>query len=292
MSLRKIFYVERGATHKIIYFFGIKIRLKKFSKKAATIAEHYSREAYAALSVSKLHSQVFPQFKHCNVDKIITIVGCGPSIQYYNNEANYLNIALNKAVLLDNIDWEYIFSFDAAILRTCPGYLDIIKQKKGIKFIGKFLNPEFGHNFPEIKDEKKYNIYRYYASNRNGMPSLKDFEYELHNDLTTYPLPDYWSISFSALAFALWTYPKKIYLVGLDTAQVGNFFDGPSAYHWKKMIEGYKKMKNFVQIYYPETEIISVNPVGLRGIFKDVYTESYIADHPELSDRNVSILKN
>ena len=289
--LRKIFSVQYDETHKIIYILGIKIRLQKYSKQTAIIAEHCAKEAYSALSVSKLHSQVFPQFKNCNIGKNVTIIGCGPTIKYYNNEANYKNIALNKAILLDNINFDYIFSFDSTILNTCPGYIDTIKQKSGIKFIGKFLNPEFKQNFPEIKHEEKHNIYRYYVSKRNGIPSLKTFEYELHSDITTYPLPDYYSIAFAALKFTLWTYPDKIYLVGLDTAQTGNFFDGPSQYHWKKMIEGYHKFKRFAQIYYPETEIISVNPIGLKGIFKDVYTKSFVKEHPELKNQKIEIIE-
>ena len=38
---------------------------------------------------------------------------------------------------------------------------------------------------------------------------------------------------------------------------------------------GYARTKMFARQYYPETEIISINPVGLRGLFKDVYTEEY-----------------
>lgn len=288
--IKKFFSIELDVTHKIIWFCGIKIRLAKFDKQTALISDCCAREAFSALEVSKLHSKVFPQFKHCNVGKNITIIGCGPSIQYYNNEANYLNLALNKAILLDNINYEYIFSFDSNILKTCPGYIEIIKQKKGIKFIGKFLSPEFGYNFPEIKNEEENNIYRYYAAKRHGMPSLKRFEYELHNDLTTYPLPDFYSISFAALHFALWTYPDKIYLVGLDTAPVGNLFDGPTSYHYKMMIEGYKKFKEFTKMYYPETEIISINPIGLKGLFKDVYTQKFIDEHPEIKNQNVEIL--
>lgn len=291
MNLEKMFSIKYDAAHKVVCICGIKIRLQKYNKKTANIIENCAKEVYSALSVSKLHSQVFPQFKHCNANKNVTIIGCGPSISYYNGEANYVNLALNKAILLDNIDFDYIFAFDSALLKTCPRYLDIIKQKKGLKFIGKFLNPEFKQNFPEIKDEEKYNIYRYYAAKRLGAPSLKSFEYELYSDITTYPLPDYYSIAFAALKFTLWTYPQKIYLVGLDTAQVGNFFDGPSTYNWKKMIEGYKKFKNFAKIYYPETEIISVNPIGLKGIFKDVYTQAFVDVHPELKEQEIEIIQ-
>ena len=288
--LKKIFSIEKDVTHKIIQFCGIKFRLLKFNRQTSLISECCAREIYSALEVSKLHSQVFPKFKNCNANKNVTIVGCGPTIQYYDNEINSLNLALNKSILRDNIEFDYIFATDSYLLKTCPGYLDIIKNKKGIKFIGKYLNPEFGLNFPIIKDEEKYNIYRYYTASRRGLPSLKQFEYEIHDDITTYPLPGYYSISFAALKFILWTYPDKIYLVGLDTAHVGNFFDGASSYNYKKMIEGYKRFKAFAEKYYPETEIISVNPVGLKGIFKEVYTQRYVDEHPELLNENIEII--
>ena len=35
------------------------------------------------------------------------------------------------------------------------------------------------------------------------------------------------------------------------------------------IIEAYKKFKQFAQKYYPDVEIISINPVGLKGLFKD-----------------------
>ena len=50
-------------------------------------------------------------------------------------------------------------------------------------------------------------------------------------------------------------------------------------------------LKNIISNLYPKTEIISVNPVGLKGLFKDVYTQSYVDEHPELLNENIEILK-
>ena len=38
----------------------------------------------------------------------------------------------------------------------------------------------------------------------------------------------------------------------------------------EKIIAAYKKFKAFAHKYYPDIEIISINPVGLKGLFKDV----------------------
>ncbi len=50
-------------------------------------------------------------------------------------------------------------------------------------------------------------------------------------------------------------------------------------------------MKGFAKTYYPETEIISVNPVGLKGLFHDVYTESYLNEHSEIDRNDVELLR-
>ena len=51
-------------------------------------------------------------------------------------------------------------------------------------------------------------------------------------------------------------------------------------------------MKKFAEVYYPETEIISVNPIGLKGLFRDVYTESFLTEHPEIDKKTVEILND
>ena len=39
------------------------------------------------------------------------------------------------------------------------------------------------------------------------------------------------------------------------------------------IIDGYVRLKEFAEIYYPDVEIISVNPVGLKGLFADIYMD-------------------
>ena len=51
---------------------------------------------------------------------------------------------------------------------------------------------------------------------------------------------------------------------------------------WGNPLYDWKKMKEFAELYYPDTEIISVNPVGLKGLFKDEFTETYIENKLEL----------
>ena len=42
------------------------------------------------------------------------------------------------------------------------------------------------------------------------------------------------------------------------------------------VIDGWRRMKKFANVYYPDTEIISINPVGLKGIFRDEYQKEIV----------------
>lgn len=284
-----------------ITIFGIKIKIKPLSMGFQNfISKIVAREVYSAMEVKELHKETFSRFLDYNVGKSVAIWGCGPTIKHYNNELNTVNVALNKALFLDNTDFAFSFAQDAAILRTCPGYIDKIKAKKEVvKFIGNFLQPQHHLNMPVIKEAEKYNIFKYYSAARMWLPAM-DFSWELFPDITCHPLADFSSISFAALHFALFTHPDKIYLIGLDSNIGGvNLFDCHNpAFNSKKggnydiynMLRGYKKFKEFAKIYYPDVEIISVNPVGLKGLFKDVYTQSYVNEYPELLKENVEII--
>lgn len=117
-------------------------------------------------------------------------------------------------------------------------------------------------------------------------------------DISVNPLPCFGSITFAALAFALWTNPKRIFLVGCDATFDGHF-DGSTMlsqdndwtnFYYDVNTEGWSKFKKFVELYYPNTKIISINPVRLKGMFTDVYTEQYLLNHPEIDRSNISVI--
>lgn len=294
--LKKIFSIKKiyAGTRIQITFLGIKIKIKPISFCLQNIiSEIATREMYSAIEVSDLHKRTFPKFKNKHINDELAIVGCGPTVQYYKNELNTKNIALNAAILIDNINYTYTFAHDGGLLKYIQNYFEIIKNKELISFLGKFLEPSFTLNMPEIKYGEEYNIYRYYTSARRYLFGL-DYSFEsIYPNIDIHPLADYNSVSFSALHFALYTYPKKIYLIGLDTNKGGiNFFEKcDGLYNTKNMLRGYQKFKEFTKMYYPETEIISVNPVGLKDIFKGVYTQSYVDAHPELLKKEIEIIK-
>ena len=94
------------------------------------------------------------------------------------------------------------------------------------------------------------------------------------------------------MQFALFTNPKRIYLVGCDCS-IGHFHAEAQNGHGADLSgikEAWIKLNKYILNYNYKTEIISVNPVGLKGMFKDVYTQSYVDAHPELLNEDIEIL--
>ena len=108
---------------------------------------------------------------------------------------------------------------------------------------------------------------------RTDWAPVRYFSSKFAYDISTQPLGCFGSVVFPALQFALWTNPRRLYLVGCDCSLSGYSYDKEYKNFLlpNKIIEAYREFKIFASKYYPETEIISVNPVGLKGIFTDEY---------------------
>lgn len=171
--------------------------------------------------------------------------------------------------MCDKIKFDYLFVQDFFSIRN---YIDEFSNYKCSKFIGRYLT-EIWWSIPENFFTKQEKCFQYYSA----FPSE-----EIYTDIECMPLMDFNSISFPALHFALYTHPRRIYLVGCDTNN-GKYFNNEKylgIMSVDKMIRGYLKLKDFIFRHYPDTEIISINPVGLKGFFKDIYTNK----EPEKSD--------
>lgn len=219
-----------------------------------------------ALSVYNQHQKVFPKYKNINSGKDIVLVATGPSLQNYVPIENAIHIGVNRAFQYSSINFDYLFLQDYS--GSTKDYIeDFVSYKEDTvkKFIG-FLNYDLErHCIIPDKYSNSNNIERYY----NVHPLIKNhFTY----DIASEPLADAYSITFPAMQFALWTNPKRIYLVGCDCNNTGHFDKQTNVLAVDSVIDGWKRMKDFAQTYYPDTEIISINPVGLKGIFNEEYT--------------------
>lgn len=246
---------------KKVYFSGDQIIINQNTKLM---------ELYIPAAIQ--HQKVFPKYQGCNKGKAVVVCATGPSFDKYVPIDGAIHIGVNSACLKEGIQWDYEFAYDFG---GKDFYDKVIEHTSGIVFSGNnYKNPE--HAIPRyyLDLPKVENIY---ADSYDYWLYGNDLEkwglYVFNPDIDKTPIKSYGSSALVAFQFALWTHPDTIYLVGADCSAGGH-----SSVHkfgstdYTFMIEPWRKMAEFAKHYYPDVKIISVNPVGLKGIFEDMYT--------------------
>lgn len=280
-SIKSIFSIKNGENkgEKILTIFGIKINYK--TKEGRIIAQRNAilRGVQRSITTALLHQKTFSEFKNIYNGKTVVLIGAGPTVNYFEPINDAVYVGCNRAFLFDKVKFDYLFSIDKAGIDQYYEEFAAYKGNNCIKFIGdQNLSKEF--QIPEsyannLKNARRYKTDAGYLS------------YKFALDIDSEPLGNFCTVSLQALQFILYTNPKKIYIVGIDctVASQGHFqgksYDNSlrnesSKENDQNAIIYYKQLKSFVEKYYPDTEIISINPVGLKGIFKDEYTQKYI----------------
>lgn len=225
------------------------------------------------IATAELHKSTFAGYRNKFAGKNIVLVGAGPSLKKFKPIKDAIYVGLNRAFLYDGVKFDFLFSIDKAGIDQI---YDQFIEYQAVKFLGdQNLGPMY--QIPEsvinkIKDVKRYKTDAGFSS-------------QFATDIEYMPLGNFNTISLQAMQFILYTNPAKIYLVGIDCSNAGHFTDntknhikdfdiekrGENLTQWANIsVEFWKELQKFAQTYYPETEIISVNPVGLRGIFTDL----------------------
>lgn len=246
---------------------------KYINKKMSELKYSMAYSNAAALT----NKETFSDIKNCNKGKSVVLCGAGPSLKKYKPIEDGLHIALNRALLNENVKFDWFIADDWDGIDFMQNELE---QYDCIKF--------FGHQIGCIEREipesfrLKCGARRYYTDSF----IVNGFKSEFICDIDKMPVGNITNIALSAMQIALFSNPDKIYIVGCDATSDGHFVDSKniSDEQKKRQIEDMKmavsgqeviklwlKLKEFANAFYPDTEIISVNPVGLTGIFKDVY---------------------
>lgn len=265
---------------KIFYVFGKKIfEFKQNNNISLEQIEniHVQNLALATHGYLKKYKDIY-------VGKDIFILACGSTLNYFNVvKDNSVYIGVNRAYKQKNIKLDYLFvqdqfpegmrELDNYIGNNCKKFYGILSNCHRIKFLHCKRIP---HNITN-----RQNVFMYY------LESIVSHNWPY--DISLEPFGEFKSTVFSALQFALYTNPKHIYLVGCDCDTYGYFYGDDKLHTYPHLIPQWYKAKEHIDEVYPKIEVISINPVNLKGLFKDVYTENYLKDHPEI--KNVEILK-
>lgn len=248
----------------------------EFGIDAIISHENAIKDIYIPASI--LHQKVFPKYKGINKGKTVVLVGTAPTLDYYTPIENAVHMGVNQAFKRDDIQLDYLFRCDRAVNSEVEEMTRQYKGKKCKKFYGyqyrfRYPIPEYLRDNPDV--ESFYCLS--YDYGKYGHNLDKDRFFFFPPDISISPFKSYGTTMFIVLQFALWTHPDKIYLVGCDCSSGhASTADDNSGSSYSYLIEPWKKAKEFTEDFYPDVEIVSINPVGLKGLFKDVYTEEYL----------------
>ncbi len=243
-------------------------------KRINSEVEEYIRFSEMTLEASLLHQKVFPKYKNCLRGKSVAVFGAGQSLDQYAPLSDVVQMGVNGAFTCDKLALDFLFYQDY-ISRDRQDKINNYRLGKCKKFYGIHYMGGLEAVIPEF-DALKADAERYFFYDLPKHIFPFDFTY----DLAAKPFITYSSTIFIPLQFALYTHPDKLYIVGCDCANTGHFkncdtFQPCPSYKnmdgLENILSGWKKFKRFQEAFYPDIEVISVNPVGLKGMFKDLY---------------------
>lgn len=219
------------------------------------------------------NTAAFKKFENCNYGKDVVVVASGPTMQYYKPLKSAIHIGMNSTWKRNDINFDYFFVLDWIREQRFYDLWDgIFKNVKGEIFIARYLrNSLRGRKleYPVLTGIEEKRIHRFWK---------ETYSSDIYQNICYHALMNYSSVVFPAIQFAFYTHPKRIYLVGCDVSNKGDFDQIENIFpRWQLNILkcGYARIKEFAEQHYPQTEIISINPVGLKGLFQDEFTENF-----------------
>lgn len=216
------------------------------------------------------HPAVFEKYREIHTGQDIVIVGAGPTLDDYTPIPGAIHIGVNRTYQCKKLQLDYLFAQDGGPVTELK---ELTNYRKGKcrKFFG--IHPikevtQFSESFVKENEAE-----RYYFINMNP----KDSYLSLPLDLAHQPLACAYSVITCAFQFALWCRPRRIYIVGCDCSSSG-YFQGDSGVckqylPTNELQQEWAWLADFAKRYYRDVEIISINPVGLKGLFKDEVTK-------------------
>ncbi|WP_300807498.1 hypothetical protein [uncultured Desulfovibrio sp.] len=216
-------------------------------------------------SLQKEHSMLlkalFPQIK----GKKVVIAAAGKSGIFFQPIKETIYIGINSAYRLKNIPFDFIFIQDNINLIV----QDLLNNNRQCNIVcGQHVS------YPNIRIEATFpNNLRYYVAS-----VLSGSKQKFTSDIQTSPISDFTSTIFSALQIILACQPAAIYLVGCDCSGVGNVGGFSIRTTYNRLIPCWRKFADFVRENYPSVQISSIHPIGLRGLFKNIYQNDKVEE--------------
>jgi hypothetical protein len=204
---------------------------------------------------------VFAEYRDRHAGKEAIVFATGPTLKAYDyleDDGTRLKVGVNSMALRDiALDYYFCGHVDG---RSMP-YLDGLSGLKvGIEKFGYVtLNGVSSAGWLSLDKAKSLGLKPY------GLTTQITFGQDISRSCLVNHL-----IIFSALQFLVYTGVSKIYLVGSDATQLvscDNYYLDNN-----RNIERVKDVfKQFADSVCGEVDIVSINPIGLEGMFTDVF---------------------
>lgn len=246
------------------------------------------------------HTKTFGPYKGAFRGRSVVICGTGPTLTRYAMNDRHVHIGLNSIIFKEDMAPKLDFyfcqdypskgqhpgdaTFEAAVAELEAKHIAGIADLHCVRFIGHNLGDLWRLSVPYDEMERR-GYQRYF--------NLPDESYRFYPDIRYACLHGGGSVIFSALQFALFGMPNRIYLVGCDgyAYKKKNYYeekqsDFANANDEYKTSEEriqflnevfrnrYHELQEFVTYSYPHTEIIMVNPKYYGGIFRETVTDA------------------
>lgn len=235
----------------------------------------YQNSLYS--KVLSTHKDVFEKYKDLHKGESAVLIFTGETVKKFNH--NILKDKIIKYISVDtsftdyNINFDYYFALEYNIVKdsftNLSKFNNLKMAKKFYGMISPINNSELIIPEDICSRDKAQRFYAHSVYYDNGymMPRA---EYAV--DLCSDPLLCIGTIPVVAIQFLLYAGFDKIYLVGCDYTKdsILNYERRYLNKDLESIIYNWKKFSFFAQTYYPNTEIISINPIGLKGIFKEL----------------------
>lgn len=238
----------------------------------------FLRVSAANISASICNKECFRSIKNCNEGKMVVLCGAGSTLQKYVPISGAVHVALNRALLYKRVKYDWFIADDWDGINF---FQEEIVKYDCIKFFGRHFLGDCECEIPES--------FRIACKARHFYSDLylvgNGFDSKFICDIDTMAIGNMPNIALEAMQIVLFSHPSKIYLVGCDASE-GHFIQPPNldkirikkhkedlkmAVSSDRVIQKWYELKEFADTFYPDIEIISFNPVGLKGIFKDEY---------------------
>ena len=231
-----------------------------------------------SIAALKYNHEAFSDIKGCNKGKVVALCATGPSIADYKPIPDVFHVAVNRAVLFDKVRFEWL------IVADWRG-IDFVQDKVAEYDCVKFFAHQIGQYESQIPESfrMRCNARRYYT---DSFLTHSGFKSRFVCDIDAMPIGNMANIALQAMQILLFSYPKEILLVGVDASNKGHFAEPQKLQkndimHMRelqkactdieKTLTKWTELKEFAKVFYPDVTIKSVNPVGLKGVFEDIY---------------------